>query len=73
MQGRFTQQKSIYVAFVDFKKTFDGINRDLLFYTLIVNGINNEFYFSMRSWYCQTSMWMLTEWLEGEGFKIKKT
>ena len=55
IQDRIDQRKSTYVSFIDFEKAFDWINRDLLLYKLIMNGIDGKFYFAIKSLYCQTS------------------
>ena len=55
LQERIDQRKSTYVSFIDFEKAFDWINRDLLLYNLIMNGIDGKFYFAIKSLYCQTS------------------
>ena len=52
IQDRIDQRKSTYVSFIDFEKAFDWINRDLLLYKLIMNGIDGKFYFAIKSLYC---------------------
>ena len=44
----------IYVAFVDFKKFFDSINREHLLYKLIKHGIIGKFYHLVKSMYSNT-------------------
>ena len=43
--------QKLYVAFVDFRKYFDTINRDLLFYKLLSQGISGHFYRLIKSMY----------------------
>ena len=42
---------SIFAGFIDFRKAFDWINRDLLLYKLIKSGINGKFYNAIKSLY----------------------
>ena len=43
-----------YCAFVDFKKAFDFVDRDLLLYKLRNNGITGNFYHAIKSLYTKT-------------------
>lgn len=42
-ESQITRGKNMFACFVDFKKAFDWINRDLLEYKLICSGINVKF------------------------------
>ena len=46
--------KDIYVAFIDFSKFFDKINRDMMLYKLMKYGINGPVYDMIKSVYCST-------------------
>ena len=43
-----------YVAFVDLAKVFDSVNRELLFYKLLINGIDGKFYYAIKALYSNT-------------------
>ena len=55
--GRFShffvqkKGKRLYVAFIDFSKFFDVINRDILKYKLLKYGITGKFYEVIKSYY----------------------
>ena len=44
-------KKKIYVTFVDFRKFFDSINRDCLFYKMIKSGITGKMYYVIKESY----------------------
>uniref|UniRef100_A0A3P9JUJ4 ribonuclease H n=1 Tax=Oryzias latipes TaxID=8090 RepID=A0A3P9JUJ4_ORYLA len=46
-----SESKSTFVCFVDLKKAFDLINRDLLQYKLLMYGINGQFYKAIKALY----------------------
>ena len=46
--------KDIYVAFIDFSKFFDKINRDMMMYKLLKYGINGSLYSIIKSLYSCT-------------------
>ena len=50
MSGHNAKQK-VYMAFVDFSKYFDSINRDFLYYKLLKHGISGNFYHLIKSMY----------------------
>ena len=50
-----TSNKKIYVAFIDFKKYFDLINRDFLYYKLQGMGITGNVYSLIKSMYSSCS------------------
>jgi len=48
------QNKKIYVAFIDFSKFFDKINRELMFYKLLKYNITGKVYNLIKSMYSNT-------------------
>ena len=46
--------KKVYAVFVDFKKAFDSVCRQALFYKLAFNGITGKFYNVLRSMYSKS-------------------
>ena len=51
IRNRKAQGLSTFAAFVDMKKAFDWVNRDLLFYKLLNYGINGNFYNAIKNMY----------------------
>ena len=51
VQKFLSRNKKLYVAFVDFKKAFDSVNRNALWYVLRKSGVNGKLYFALRSIY----------------------
>ena len=50
-----SQKKKVYVAFVDFSKFFDKINRHIMLYKLLKYGISGKIYQIIKSVYNDTS------------------
>lgn len=49
---RFLKRNTkLYVAFVDFKKAFDSVNRNILWHVLRKNGVNGKLYMALRGVY----------------------
>ena len=48
---RFSLNRKLYAAFIDFEKAFDSINRKLLWLVLFKNGINGKLYRCVKSMY----------------------
>ena len=48
------KQEKIYVAFIDFRKFFDSLNRQYLMYKLIQHGITGKFYYLIKTMYQDT-------------------
>lgn len=46
-----SQKKKLYCAFVDFRKAFDYVNRDCLWYKLLKNGIRGPMFDIIRNMY----------------------
>ena len=44
VQKQISLNRKLYVAFIDFEKGFDTINRTLLWPVLLKNGINGKLY-----------------------------
>ena len=51
VQKQFSLNRKLYVAFIDFEKAFDSINRNLLWPVLLKNGIKGKLYKCIRSMY----------------------
>ena len=51
VQKQFNNNRKLYVAFIDFEKCFDTINRNLLWPILIKNGIKGKLFKCIRSMY----------------------
>ncbi len=55
------ESKHIYAAFIDFRKFFDIINRDLLMYKLLRNNITGDMYFTIKNMYKGTNYSIKTD------------
>lgn len=58
---------AVFTAFIDLRKCFDFINREMIFYKLLLNGIDGKLYKSIRNIYQHSSSCVrindkLTEW-----------
>ena len=51
VQTYLRNNKKLYFAFVDFKKSFDSVDRTLLWSILRKNGVNGKLYKALRSIY----------------------
>ena len=51
IQKQFSLNHKMYVAFIDFEKAFDFINRKLLWPILLKNGIKGKLYRCIKSMY----------------------
>ena len=45
----------VYVTFIDLKKAFDFIDRNMLLYKLLLNNVDGKIYHSIKSIYAETS------------------
>ena len=54
IRNRLAQKLGTFCTFIDFKKAFDFIHRDLLFYKLLLNNVNGNFYNIIKSMYTDT-------------------
>ncbi len=67
LKNRKNTSQDTYVAFIDFSKCFDLIDRDMLYFKLIETGIDGKMYFTLKSMYSNTMSCVningnLTEW-----------
>jgi hypothetical protein len=51
IQKQFSKNRKLYVAFIDFEKAFDSINRNLLWPILLKNGVRGKLYKCIKSMY----------------------
>ena len=51
VQKQFVKNRKLYVAFIDFQKCFDSINRNLLWHVLLKNGIKGKLLGCVKSMY----------------------
>ncbi len=54
IKNRKNMSLDTYVAFIDFSKCFDLIDRDMLYFKLIETGIDGKMYFTLKSMYSNT-------------------
>ena len=54
MQTNACKKSGTFTTFIDFKKAFDLIDREALFYKLLQNGIDGKMYWSVKSMYSDT-------------------
>jgi hypothetical protein len=71
IQKQLNEGKKLYVAFVDFKKAFNMVNRDTLFMKLIKSGLHGKVNNVLRSLYNQTKArakinGVLYDWIEDQ-------
>ena len=67
IKNRKNESKDTYVAFIDFTKCFDLIDRDMLYFKLVENGIDGKMYFTLKKMYSNTMSCIningnLTDW-----------
>ena len=55
IQARLQERHSTFCAFIDMKKAFDFVNRELLFFKLLHNNIDGKMYKSIKALYSKTS------------------
>ncbi len=55
------ENQHIYAVFIDFRKFFDIINRDLLMYKLLRNNIKGDMYFTIKNMYIGTNYCIKTD------------
>jgi len=70
IRNRLNEGKDTFAAFIDFKKAFDFVNRDLLMYRLLLCGVRGKLYHSINSMYAHTfcsvrlnNSW-ITDWFQ---------
>jgi hypothetical protein len=54
VQNRLIQKKSAFAAFIDLKKAFDYVDRDMLLFKLHEIGIDGKLYFAIKALYSDT-------------------
>ena len=54
IRNRLYANKDTFVAFIDMQKAFDWVNRDLLWYKLLIHNISGNIYWAIRSLYNNT-------------------
>ena len=54
VQNRLYQGKDTFVAFIDFTKAFDSVDRNLLLFKLLDYNINGNIYFAIKKLYSET-------------------
>ena len=69
LKSRKLAGKDTFVTYIDFSKAFDGVNREMLLYKLIANGVDGKMYFIIKALYSKTSACInvnnrLTEWFD---------
>ena len=52
----FSEKKQLFTCFVDFKKAYDTVWRDGLFYKLLENGLSRKFVRLLRNFYSASSL-----------------
>ena len=67
IRNRLLQKKDTFGVFIDFHKAFDYVDRNVLLYKLLSNGIDGKFYNSVKSILSDTSACVklngrLTDW-----------
>ena len=67
IRNRLSQKKDTFGVYIDFKKAFDYVDRNVLLYKLLSSGINGKFYNSVKSMLSDTSACVklngiLTDW-----------
>ena len=71
ISSRMDQNKPTFVAFIDFAKAFDWVDRELLLYKLLRSSVDGPFYFAIKSMYTKTRSSVkvnddLSNWFETE-------
>ena len=51
VQKQFSLNRKLYIAFIDFEKAFDSVNRSILWHILLKNGIGGKLYNCILSMY----------------------
>ena len=55
IRNKLNDGSEVYVAFVDFRKAFDLVHRDMLLYRLLEYGIDGKIYFAIKNIYEKAS------------------
>ena len=67
LNGIIRNHKTVFAAFIDLQKAFDFVDRDMVLYKLLLNGVDGKIYFALKSIYagsesCVRINNMLSEW-----------
>ena len=49
LNGIIRNHKTVFAAFIDLQKAFDFVDRDMLLYKLLLNGVDGKIYFALKS------------------------
>lgn len=71
IENRKAMKKSTFLAFVDFSKAYDTINRDLLWTKLKSYGINGKMFRSLRSIYSNVKCTVKVNDLKTDWFEVR--
>ena len=72
VQKFLTRNSKLYVAFVDFRKAFDSVNRNILWHTLRKAGVNGKLYRALRGIYDSVLMCVRDKGQYSEYFNCKR-
>ncbi len=69
VRNKLNEGKNIFAAFVDFRKAFDLVHRDMLLYRMLEYGVDGKMYSAIRSIYKEASCAVrindtMTNWFE---------
>ena len=69
IRNRFNQKLPTFSAFIDFQKAFDWIDRNLLFYKLLMNNVDGKMYKAIKTLYSGTESAvkvnnLMTDWFQ---------
>ncbi|MES9880125.1 MAG: reverse transcriptase family protein [Sedimenticola sp.] len=70
IETRTKAKRSTYCAFVDFKKAFDSVDRDILWQRLTHNGIGGKMFGAIRSLYSSVSACVRVNSLHTDWFNV---
>ena len=54
IKNKLNAKKSVFASFIDLKKAFDCVNRDMLYFKLLQIGINGKVFKTIRNMYSNT-------------------
>jgi len=72
IRNRLVESKSTFGLFIDFKKAFDFVNRDLLFYQLLQSRIDGRMYWAIKALYSNTECSVIINGLQRTQWFISK-
>ena len=71
IRNRCNVKLDTFAAFIDLRKAFDLVHRDLMLYKMQQNGIDGKFYFITKSLYCDTQACVQLNDLKTEWFNTQ--